>query len=73
MKFEVIDRDGKVKMSTEHRECIYPLDILQQMVSAGYSFRFNGKRWKPGQEINDGESKATTNKTHNRKKVTDPC
>ena len=51
MKFEVIGSDGKVKMSTEHKSCIYPADILKQMEKAGYKFRLNGKRWKPGQEI----------------------
>ena len=51
MKFEVLDRDGIVKMSTEHKSCIYPTATLKSMEAAGYKFRINGKRWKPGQEI----------------------
>ena len=57
MKFEVINRDGKVMMSTEHRSCIYPTDILKQMEAAGYKFRVDGKRWRPGQGINDDPPK----------------
>ena len=49
MKFEVLDRDGIVKMSTEHKRCIYPVATLKSMEAAGYKFRINGKRWKPGQ------------------------
>ena len=63
MKFEVIDRDGKVKMSTEHRSCIYPTDILKRMEAAGYKFKVDGKRWRPGQEINDSLPKPKKRKT----------
>ena len=59
MKFEVLDRDGIVKMSTEHRRCIYPVATLKSMEKAGYKFRINGKRWKPGQEIPKDASKRT--------------
>ena len=68
MKFEVIDRDGTVKMSTEHRRCIYPLNILRRMETAGYKFRLDGKRWKPDQEINSGASK-TVPKPRGRKET----
>ena len=57
MKFEAIGPDGKVKMSTEHRNCIYPPDTLKRMAAAGYTFRLNGQRWKLGQEINDDAPK----------------
>ena len=67
MKFEAIDRDGTVKMSTENRCCIYPLNILRRMEAAGYKFRLDGKRWKPGQEINDDPSKAPPHSTRSRK------
>ena len=70
MKFEVIDRDGRVKMSTEHQNCVYPLDILKSMAKAGYKFKLNGKRWKPGQEIDDKTQKAAPNKNKNRKENT---
>ena len=59
MKFEVSDRDGIVKMSTEHKKCIYPLATLKSMEAAGYKFRINGKRWKPGQEIPKDAPKRT--------------
>ena len=47
MRFEVIDRDGKVRMSAEHRRCIYPLNILRRMETAGY----NAKACKESVEI----------------------
>jgi hypothetical protein len=50
VRFEAIDRDGKVTMSTEHKSCIYPLATLKKMEAAGYKFRLNGKRWNPGKE-----------------------
>jgi hypothetical protein len=70
MRFEVIDRDGKIKMSTEHRSCIYPADTLKRMETAGYKFRVNGKRWKPGQEIKDDLPKAAPFNTRSRKRIT---
>ena len=51
MRFEVLDRDGVVKMSTEHKKCIYPLATLKSMEAVGYKFQVNGKRWRSGQEI----------------------
>ena len=44
--FEVV-RDGCVYMSTDHKSCIYPNDILLSMQAAGYKFRMNGKAWRP--------------------------
>ena len=44
--FEVV-RDGRVYMSTNHKSCIYPNDILLSMQAAGYKFRMNGKAWRP--------------------------
>jgi hypothetical protein len=47
MRFEVIGGDGQVKMSTEYECCIYPREILLNMEAAGYTFRMDGKPWKP--------------------------
>ena len=44
--FEVI-RDGRVLMSTDHKSCIYPNEILLSMQAAGYKFRMEGKAWRP--------------------------
>ena len=44
--FEVI-RDGRVMMSTQHKSCIYPVEILLSMQAAGYKFRIDGKAWRP--------------------------
>ena len=44
--FEVI-RDGRVMMSTQHKSCIYPVEILLSMQAAGYKFRMDGKAWRP--------------------------
>jgi len=44
--FEVI-RDGRVLMSTNHKSCIYPNEILLSMQSAGYKFRMDDKAWRP--------------------------
>lgn len=46
--FEVFDRFGVGKMQTNSESCIYPLDTLRKMAKAGYTFRRNGKPWKPG-------------------------
>ena len=73
MKFKALDRDGNVKMSTEHRNCIYPHDTLVQMAAVGYSFRLNGKRWKPGQDIFEDAPKPARRKTRIRKETTKPC
>jgi hypothetical protein len=54
MLFEVIGGDGRVKMSTEHESCIYPREILLSMEAAGYSFRINGKAWKPAKRRRKG-------------------
>ena len=60
MRFEVLDRDGVVKASMTDRRSIYPPGTLKQLAAAGYTFRLNGKRWKPGQPITTGTQKATT-------------
>lgn len=67
MRFEVMDSDGQVKMSTEHQKCIYPLATLKKMETAGCKFRLNGKRWKPGQEIPEDQNKPLTQKKGRRK------
>ena len=68
MKFEVIGADGKVKMFTEHKRCIYSPTILKQMAAAGYTFRLDGKLWKPRQPITTGTQKPTPSKAESKKK-----
>ena len=43
MFFTVIGPDGNPKMGTEYRECIYDIEQLQSMASAGCKFKFNDK------------------------------
>ena len=40
-------QDGKPKMSTEHKSCIYPLPVLLRMKAAGCKFKMNGKTYVP--------------------------
>lgn len=40
-------KDGKPKMSTEHKSCIYPLPVLLRMKAAGCTFKMEGKRYVP--------------------------
>jgi hypothetical protein len=46
MLFEVL-RNDKVVMHTNDEECIPPLDILHKMAEAKYTFRKDGKQYKP--------------------------
>lgn len=46
MKFEVIGRDGKVKMYTHDRECIPPDELIARMKKAGYKCLLDGKVYK---------------------------
>ena len=41
--FTVIGPDGNPKMGTEYRECIYDIEQLESMDSAGCKFKFNDK------------------------------
>lgn len=41
--FTVIGPDGNPKMGTEYRECIYDIEQLESMASAGYKFKLNDK------------------------------
>ena len=43
MLFTVIGPDGNPKMGTDYRECIYDLDQLESMSSAGCKFKWNDK------------------------------
>lgn len=43
MLFTVIGPDGKPKMGTDCRECIYGIDQLESMSSAGCKFKWNDK------------------------------
>jgi len=49
MKFEAMDREGKVKMSTEEPGCVYPEDVLRDMEKAGYTFRMDGRKCRAGE------------------------
>lgn len=40
-------QDGKPKMETEHKSCIYPLPVLLRMKAAGCTFKMEGKRYVP--------------------------
>lgn len=41
--FTVIGPDGNPKMGTEYRECIYDIEQLESMASAGCKFKLNDK------------------------------
>lgn len=43
MLFTVIGPDGNTKMGTDYRECIYDVDQLESMSSAGCKFKWNDK------------------------------
>ena len=43
-------QDGKPKMSTEHKSCIYPLSVLLRMKAAGCEFKMNGEAYVPKKE-----------------------
>ena len=43
MLFTVIGTDGNPKMGTEYRECVYDLEQLESMASAGCKFKWNDK------------------------------
>lgn len=43
MLFTVVGPDGHPKMGTEHRECIYDMEQLESMASAGCKFKWNDK------------------------------
>ena len=66
MNFDVIDFEGNVKMSTSHQSCIYSFETLEQMMAAGYTFRLNGKRWKPNREKANGVLKPAQAKTREK-------
>ena len=40
-------QDGKLKLETEHKSCIYPLPVLLRMKAAGCTFKMEGKRYVP--------------------------
>jgi len=46
MLFEIL-RDDKVVMHTKDGECIPPLDTLHKMADAKYTFKKDGKPYKP--------------------------
>ena len=48
MKFEVIGRDGKVKMHTSDRQCIPPDTPVQALLKAGCKCLLDGKFYKGG-------------------------
>ena len=43
MLFTVIGSDGHPKMGTDYRECIYDIEQLESMASAGCKFKWNDK------------------------------
>ena len=43
-------QDGKPKMETEHKSCIYSLPVLLRMKAAGCKFKMNGKAYVPKKE-----------------------
>ena len=43
-------QDGKPKMETDHKSCIYPLPVLLRMKAAGCKFKMNGKTYVPKKE-----------------------
>lgn len=43
MLFTVIGPDGHPKMGTDYRECIYDIEQLESMTSAGCKFKWNDK------------------------------
>ena len=43
MLFTVIGPNGNPKMGTEYRECIYDIEQLESMASAGCKFKLNDK------------------------------
>lgn len=43
MLFTVIGPDGHPKMGTDYRECIYDIEQLESMASAGCKFKWNDK------------------------------
>ena len=51
LKFIVVGPDGKPKMSTTEKNCIYSPETLKQMQKEGYTFLLNGKKWNPGDKI----------------------
>lgn len=44
--FEVIYQ-GETKMFTHDKNCVYPKDVLLRMMEAGYTFKLNGKSYRP--------------------------
>ena len=44
--FEVY-QDGVCKMATDYHKCIYPMQTLLSMKSAGCTFKYEGKRYVP--------------------------
>ena len=46
MLFEIL-RNDKVMMQTKDEDCIPPPDVLRAMKDAGYTFRKDGKVFKP--------------------------
>lgn len=46
MRFEVIGRDGKVRMYTHDKECIPPPELIQHLRSAGFKCLLDGKVYK---------------------------
>lgn len=41
--FTVIGLDGHPKMGTDYRECVYDIDQIESMASAGCKFKWNDK------------------------------
>jgi tRNA G46 methylase TrmB len=55
MIFEALDRDGEIKMSTDNESCVYPAETLLEMQKAGYTFRLDGKVYKPTKRKKEAE------------------
>lgn len=43
MRFEVINRDGKVVFHTEYKECMPSVDDIKHLEANGYKFKIGGK------------------------------
>lgn len=53
MKCEIYGPDKKRKAHTESEKCIPDEQTLKQLKAAGYTILIDGKRWKPGNALND--------------------
>lgn len=56
MLFQVVGKDGQVKMYTSDARCVPSDDLAKSMIASGYKCLLDGKVYRPGK-------KAETNKS----------